>query len=128
MFGRKKTPAIKVTPIIPRMMSLEGQIASLAEQVRQDHEGNVRICADLIAIKSKLDKGAEMLLDQAAMHAAELDFASKQISKIIECLQGVEEQEPAPIKSNGGIVESEIEVNPMQPIGFLKDRDHDVAE
>lgn len=119
MFGRKKKPAIKVIPAIPRKIGLRNRIAELAQEFDDDHAGNIRICSDLIAMRNEIDMLKAKMLKDAMDQADKMDFFSKTLNNMIDVLQSETPQEPLHVLSNGGLVEEQIEAKPMQTIGFL---------
>jgi hypothetical protein len=103
MFTRKPKapkPIDPIIPEIPKFISREARLLEMLEADRREHEGNIRICADLIAMRDRLEKSRESMLDMAAHCAAEIDFAAKQIANMIGCLQGDTTDLPAVISAN----------------------------
>lgn len=119
LFNRSTKQVVRVQPpTIPSDMSLENGAIDLLEQIRRNNNNHVRICSDLIAMRDRLDREAENILEQAAKQAAQLDFASKQATKMIEFLHSeAPQQEQEPVVSNGM---AQLEgPSTTQPIGFL---------
>jgi len=122
MFKRKpkQEVAIRVTPELPHFISREAKLLEMLEADRREHEGNIRICSDLIALRDRLKKAAEYELEQGANRAAEFDFAAKTVEKMIDCLQG-EAPDLQPVISASPLANGSAEASQDEPraIGFL---------
>lgn len=118
MFKRKQVA--RVQPTIPSKMALENGAMGLLEQIRRDHEGNIRICSDLIALRDDVDRTKAKVLKEAMENADKLDFFSIALGNMIACLQSeAPQQEQEPVLSNG-MAQLEGPDSTTQTIGFLR--------
>lgn len=120
MFKRKQV--VRVQPSIPSKMALENGAMGLLEQIRRDHEENIKLCSDLIVIKNWMEKAKAGVLKDAMEWADQYDFWLSKLNTMIGKLQSeAPQQEQEPVLSNG-MAQLEGPASTTQAIGFLARR------
>lgn len=104
-FGRKpRKEIVKVEPAIPHKMALENGAANLLDQIRRDHQENIKMCSDLVVIRNWMEKAKADKLKDAMDWADQFDFWTKKIDSMLASLQD-EPQELTPAVSQAKLTD-----------------------